>query len=275
MPEYDLTYLKRKKRKRAVLVTMLVACICAIILALVAILARNPGAFTVNLQKGNATIALSTKEEFTYSEGTGYLTTPKLPGNGYRQVSYEQLNSEGVFDMCDSEFAQTAAPSDDGDRTVPYFKYTFYIKNFSQVNIEYDLTLNMTSVGFNNTNEYSLDHTIRVAFYENRDLTKHERKFYARRSSKNVNVGSDGQFIGYLPEFLSDASNGILTEPFVSNNVILTSKVADLQPDEVVRYTFLFWVEGNDPESVGEPPNNTLRLEAAITANEAPVTPTP
>ncbi len=269
MPEYDLTYLKRKRRKKAVLVIMLIACICAIILALVALLARNPGAFTVNLNRGTIQIALGTKEEFTYEEGTGYLTTPKLPGSGYRQATYEQLESEGVFDLCDNEQVPTAVPSADADQTIPYYKYTFFVKNFGQGKVDFDVSLYMTSVGYNNTNEYSLDHTIRVGFYENRDLSKHERKFYARRSDKNVDISSTGEFIDYLPEYLSNAATGRLAEPFLSNELVLKSTIENLEPDDVVRYTFIFWVEGSDPECIGDPPNNTLRLEAKIDARES------
>lgn len=269
MPEYDLTYLKRKKRKKAVLAIMLIACTCAVILALVAILARNPGAFTVNLKKGSAAVSISQKEEFTYEEGTGYLTTPKLPGNGYKQATYEELLAKGVFSIMDNEGIATAEPEGE-DKTIPYFKYTFFIKNFGSTNAEYDITLKMTTVGYNTKNEYGLDATLRVACMENRDLSKHNVEFYAMRSTKNVAYKSDGT-VEYLPEYLSQPSNGLFATPFLSNNVVLKRTIKDFQPDEVIRYTFLFWIEGHDPESVGTPPDNTLRMEAAIDVREASV----
>lgn len=267
MPEYDLTYLKRKKRKKAVLASMTIACTLAIIIALVALLAKHPGAFTVSLNKGSASVALSTHEDFTYTQGTGYLSTPKIPGDGFKQTAYMDLLNDDVFIFADSEATFTPQPIGE-EKSIPYYKYTFFIRNFGNVDVDYDLKLTMATVGTNTTNKLGLDATVRVGFMENRDLSKHDINFYAMRSTQNYTINENGS-IEYLPEDLSTSNLGIQAIPFESNNIVLRSKVENFFPDEVIRYTFIFWVEGEDPDCVDEPPDNTLRFEVVIEARES------
>lgn len=264
MPEYDLTYLHKKRRKKIVASVMTIATVLIIILCLIGLLAKHPGAFTVSVEKGSASLTLSKTEDM--EEGPkSYLTTPKIPG--YHEYTYENFAASLVGEIDDDGFV-TPSPEEDG--TIPYFKYTFFVKNLGEDDVDYNLALDFTIVGDSTTNPRGLDSVLRVQCYENLvGDGKHEYKIYAKRSSTDKAQDVETKEYYYLPERLYDNPLAPFTEPFVSARTIMESEIHNLHSEEMMRYTFVFWVEGTDPDCLDAPPNNQLKVAVKINARKS------
>lgn len=101
-----------------------------------------------------------------------------------------------------------------------YIAYTFYLQNGGEVEISYDYQLRISNI----TN--SLDEAIRVRLYQNGDPTT-----YAK-------TRSDGG--GPEPG----------TVEFYSASQIAKGRVDAFAPGDIVKYTVVIWIEGNDPDCI-------------------------
>jgi len=254
-------YVRRRQIKKIV---ASVGCICAVgatVLSIIALLANNAGAYTVSLNRGTASLSLSNTEGFESS--STYLAVNGIsPLHEYTYSAWQE--GDGDFDILDSEETPAPTPVSEED-TIPFFKYTFYVKNAGNSNAEFSLSLNIEVVGMSTNKSLDLNSVLRVMFYSNRDLTQHNRAVYALRS--NVNKITEDGVTRYAPERISNPASDY-AEPFISANKVLTSKETDFGPGQTIRYTFVFWIEGEDPDCIGEPPTNGLSLSVNISANE-------
>lgn len=257
-------YVRRKRNRKIVAA---VGCICATgvtVLGIIALLANTAGAYTVTLNRGTASLTMSESE--TFDSSVTYLAVNDIPC--YHEYTYDAWSEDdGDFDLLDSEASQTPAPESEG-QTISYFKFTFFVRNTGSSYAAFNLSLNMDVVGISTSTTTDLNSVLRVMFYSNRgeNINQHERKVYALRSDVNTYT-DENNVVQYSPERISNVASAY-AEPFISAKKILTSEEVDFAPSEVVRYTFVFWVEGEDPECVKEPPTNGLTLKVSIGAHE-------
>ncbi|MFA7032376.1 MAG: hypothetical protein WC201_02290 [Bacilli bacterium] len=253
----------RRRRNRKIVAS--VACICATgvaVLGIVALLSNDAGAYTVSLNRGTASLTMSGTEDFLSS--TAYIAVNDIPP--YHEYTYSAWNEDdGDFSLLDNENSQTPTPDVEGEG-ISYFKYTFFVKNTGASYAEFSLSLHLGVVGMSNNNAKDLNSVLRVMFYSNRDLTQHNRAVYALRSNSNTYQDEYGNE-QYSPERIAGPSSEYAT-PFISASNVLTSEEVDFAPDEVIRYTFVFWIEGEDPDCVNDPPTNGLTLSVNIGAKE-------
>lgn len=259
--QLDTSYVKKKKAKKVVIAVASAALVLLLILSLIAILTKQAGAFTVALQQGSTNLTMSLHESFDTT--TTYMSTGKLPC--YNEYTYEAFANDVIGEI-DSETYNTPKPNGSNE-TISFFKYTFYVKNMGVTSADYNITLSLTSVGASTTNKAGLDSVLRVKVYENRDLTQHDYKVYALRSNVNREIDETTGAYVYSPERISKP-DGDFAIPFVSSKTVLSNDIIDFQPEEICRYTFVIWVEGEDPDCTQTPPNNTLKLSVGINAHE-------
>ena len=258
-------YNKYVRRRNVKKIVASVGCICAVgatVLSIIALLANTAGAYTVSLNRGTASLSLSPSEGFD-SSSTYIAVNGISPLHEYTYSAWQEDDDD--FAILDSE--QTPAPTPASEEaTIPYFKYTFYVKNAGDSFAEFSLSLNIEVVGMPTNGALDLNSVLRVMFYSNRNLTEHNRDVYALRSNINKVTGDDG-ITRYAPERICNPSSDY-AEPFISANKVLTSDEIDFGPGEIIRYTFVFWIEGEDPDCIGEPPDNGLSLSVNINAKE-------
>ena len=99
-----------------------------------------------------------------------------------------------------------------------YIAYTFYLQNRGEFEIPVEYAVNMTNI------TSGLDEAIRLKLYVNGEPT-----VYAKTRSD-----------GTGPE------KG--TVEFYSSNVMAKGRIDILKPGEVVKFTVVLWIEGNDPD---------------------------
>lgn len=281
---YDLKVVKRKKAKKVVTAVASISVAGILILCAVALLGTQSGAFTVALKQGsNKSFGLA--EKLTSDSYQTYMTTGKVP-------EYDEFTFPNFYNDQGNAYYETLADMDadiDNDATnnayiysettsgvLKFFKYTFYVVNYGTEPVNYTSTLMLkNAVKAKN----GLESILRVGFYENKVAESgqpetHNHKFYAKAASEyETYFGStaDNPEVHQINEYrerLYDGSDEFC-EMFETSNKLVSSSVADLMPGEKMRYTYLFWLEGSDPDCYGEAPlDNRLKMSVSINVDE-------
>lgn len=265
MAQIDLSYVKKKKARKVVSIVSAISAAGVLILAIVGLLSKSAGSFTVSLKQGTTTLGLSETEDC--AETRTYLSVgKKVPS--YHDYSYDLFDLDKTHEIDDPKSPKyVSGTNSNGQETISYFKYTFFIVNLGGTAADYNISLNMAQVGRTTTNAFGLESVLRVGFYENEDLSRHDFKVYALESSNNVEFDEHGNRIPQ-PEHISNPQTSGYAEPFISTKVVLSKDVINFQPGAKIRYTFLFWIEGEDPDCSEYPPDNTLKLSVQFNASE-------
>ena len=257
----DLKYIRKRKTRRIIAAVGTSCAATAIIMMAIALLGQRAAPLTVTLSNSGAQLALSQHAE--EDSNAVYLVADSVPR--YDEFCEEQLilaNNELEID--DENTYSHLTPN---EQSTLFFKYTFYVTNKGKSSANYDLTLSMSQPTKDATNRYDLDSVLRVRFYENKNLDEHKYVTYAKKSSE-PHKDENGNLS--WKEKVSALDESGYAEEFVNSRTILTSAVTDLKPQEKIRYTFVFWIEGDDPQCMDEAPvNSALILGVEISAHES------
>jgi len=285
---YDLKVVKKKKTKKVFAAIASMSAAGILILCAVALLGTQSGAFTVSLKEGSGrNFGLVENENDT--DYQTYMTTGEVPQ--YDEFSYPNFTSKSYFESQEKMDAEidNYATNDayvlnevNGEvKVIKYFKYTFFVVNYGSESVNYTATLNLKNASKASN---GLDSILRVGFYENKvvdvenpepgvDYQNHHCTFYARGASEYETVtvtnedGTETEVNEYRERLCRNSD--VFCESFENTNRLISSKVTDLQGGEKMRYTFLFWLEGTDPECTGKAPlNNHLKLSVSISVDE-------
>lgn len=272
----ELKYVKKRKRRRIVAIATLISLLGATSLGIIAFLGRNTGTFTVALDTGKVSLSLSQSEAFT--NPTSFI---RVNGLQYLQQS---TYADQKADELDRE-------NSNGIESRNFFKLTFFIKNMAteidssvKYYMHFNITDNRRTVDSEN-NEYYLDDILRVRIFENdAGSSLHESETYARKKKEVLRDSegkpirnADGSDIWQEYLYLSNdelntrrrehpetkttdptyyyglAKNFEYSEnsPDARSGTLATYKTQDFRPGEIKRYTIVCWLEGNDPECIG------------------------
>lgn len=274
----DLLYVRRIRRKRIAAALSAATAGTLIALGIIAFLGRTVGTFSITLEKSDVSIALSADREFT--EPTSYLRVPDLPAitlwtnrsiidDGYSNIDNE-ANSWKTY----------GAKKDDEGKVIGlhYFQYTFFIKNMGVVRAAYDFTMTIADItNPKNPANHDLGDILRVRVFENDayDESSHENRVFAK-TTRQVNYDEDGNqtnqeyvagdpsnkrnYDGFAEEFESVGKTG---------GIIMKSRVTDFRQNDIIRYTIVYWLEGEDPECQSVAPEGcSIKIGVNIKAYE-------
>lgn len=263
----EIKYVRQRTAKRIIAAVGTVTACLATVIAIVSILAQRPGAFVVSLDNKGAKLSLC--ESVNSDTQMTYMNA----GEVSPFVEYENGLIDDMFtpDILDAETFDYKANASTAHGSTKFFQCCFYVKNVGNINAGYNLSLNFTNVTRSVTDGYELDSVLRVRFYENKVVSDgeqtHNYKTYAKVSGRNWHIDEEGN--KSFNEQISKEGSG-WAEPFASQYVVLNSKITNLAPEEMYRYTFIVWIEGNDPECIGEAPlESKLNLGVSISSYEA------
>ena len=271
----ELEYVKKRKTKKLVAITSGVASATIGVFVLVAFLGRFVGTFTVALDTGSVRLSLSDNSKF--DSPTSYIKIDSLPS--FDLYSFTNLPNASVIDNEDASYTSGVTRDSKGNESMKYFKYTFFVKNESNIAADYDLKVNLTK-NVPSEDGRSLDTLLRVLVYENDpSSTEHSYTVYAKKSeTPNQTYGYEDEeltfkeYVSYnTPEKAEqhgDAFPGF-AEMFEDDNTIATLPVRNFQQNDVKRYTLVAWLEGEDQQAKGNPPEGgNLKLGVTINAYE-------
>ena len=228
-------------------------------LVAVALLGQQAAPLTVTLSNSGASLALF-KSEYDNSHKSYLLATEAKP---YAETTEPAIREhEGVMDVDDSKPLLTA-----DSKALQFYQYTFYVTNTGESAADYTLSLN---ISYPHKSSFDLADVLRVRFYENdgNDKSSHNYRTFAKHSDQY-----DSEKNEYIPERISD-SKSEYAEVFENSGTILTHEVKAFAPKATTRYTFVAWIEGEDPQAKGQAPvDSSIALGVTISAHEAEETP--
>lgn len=257
----NLDYVKKRRRKKIANITLIASTLTIIVFVIIAFLGRSVGTFTVGLHQNKAVLTLSEKKDF--SSSSSFLRVREVPTlDEYTIRGNSRLNEDELIDneSTDVYFGSEVDGMGNRDR-YDFFKHTFYIKNISSIDTTYNFELKILQLKSPQNNATELDEVLRVKLYENIEDDEHNYKIFAKKRFGN------NEYIWQDPDYNEEHSLDY-AYPFEGDRLI-TSFNKDINRDQIIRYTVVFWLEGNDPNSKGEYPlGSGIRLGIDIQAYE-------
>lgn len=245
-------------------------------LSIIAFLGRFVGTFTVALDMANVSLSLCEKVDFELP--VSYLRVNTLPL--FQEFAYGDLDEDAMIDTQETDYLYGADHNPEGEVTrLNYFKYTFFVKNTGFSVAQYRMRVNIID-STSAENGTDLLNTLRVMVYQNDALLQeptHEKEVYARARTRVYLDPATGKEEWREPISVREDQDswatpfqGYATE-FVSDSVIAELEVSDFSKDDIMRYTVVTWLEGNDADSsryYGVPEGATIKLGVTINAYE-------
>lgn len=275
---YDLYYVKKRRRRKIAAFVSLISSIGIASFVITSFLGPKVGSFSVTVANTDVKLSLSETENYDIDNTVAYLRVDEL--YPFVESHYKDLPSDDILDNELTPYDDPRALGYDGNGKVEcmyYLKYTFYVINTGKRTAHYDLTVNLTDhTKSSDGTERMIDDTVRVRVYENDPSTgEHSSKTYAKEAAGN-NRKKDGtitrqEFIGYNGVGDYESDEHPLAETFTSNSVVAHYEVGDFKRSEIKRYTLVFWLEGEDPQSNAsdEPPEDAkIKFGVEIKAYE-------
>ena len=272
---YELKYVKKKTRNKFIVIGAGVSTIVVTTFAIIAFLGRFVGTFTVSLNTGDVSLALSTSQEFV--EQSSFLRVDSLPD--FQERTYSQLPDADALDSEHTSYLDWANKKSDNVTisSIPFFKYTFFVKNVGGVPAGYTMKIRILDSKAANDGR-KIEDTLRVMLYDNDgSSTEHNKEIYAKRSP-NHHLDEDGN-VSFAEAITVDPSRADEFTPFLgyakefeSDSIITTISTEEpFETGDIKRYTLVTWLEGFDLQSDNfkkAPKGANLRLGVEINAYE-------
>jgi hypothetical protein len=269
---------KRRRNRKAAVILSSVGTAGMATLILVAFLGRNVGTFTVSLDTGDLALSLSKKKDL--SSPTSFLAVKKL--DPFEEMTFTDLPKASVLDDADTDEEKSGLEvGEDGFRSRDYFKYTFYVFNAGTKVADYDLSLTLRE-DHASSDGRSLFDTVRVLLFDNSTEESHDYEVYAKAPTKDTRVDENGNKSEY--EYVSNSPQSADSEhPFQGfaknflplgqekTGPVIRKKVSGLSDGQWHRYTFVFYQEGDDPDSSSldtAPSGAKLKFSVEVNAYE-------
>ena len=202
--------------KRVIPVILAVLAVLLVLLYVIALMYTRFGSFTVSVNKYHQLQhGLSLCESVSFNKPTSRLEC---------MASEEITNIDGTtLDKLDLGAVDGV---DSGDN---YLCYTFYCKNTGKETVDFEYSIDIANMTL------GVEKAVRIRLQTNRNGENFTRTDYARAAG----VDEQGNAI---PE------PG--TVPFFSKYVVMQDSVYSFEPDEMMKFTVIIWLEGPDPDCV-------------------------
>ena len=208
--------------------------ICEIVLAtLLVILLIFYGAAMLFAEKSGFTIAISDDKDSKASISLSETPDFTKPTVRLDAGGVAEMTNISVLDLPESFEAEGGRHNGEN-----YLAYTFYMKNSGSESADIRSELNIKSA-LNGAED-----AIRVRVYRNgNDVT------YAK-------LAKNGE-----PEYN--------TTPFAEDRKVFSVVEEDVDPEEIIKYTVVVWLEGDDPECLDNIKGGNVRMSMAFSLDEA------
>ncbi|MGM9873307.1 MAG: hypothetical protein ACI31G_00065 [Bacilli bacterium] len=257
----DIEYVKKRRRKKIAAIVTITSSVLIIMFIIISFLGRSVGTFTIGLHQNKALLSLSENKDFEKS--STYLRVNEVPSlDEYTIRGDSKLNEDELIDNEETDVYFGSELDGEGNRDrYNFFKHTFYVKNISDYDTTYSFELRILQLKSPYNSAVELDEVLRVKLYENISDDEHDYKIFAKKRYGN------NEYVWQDPDYQDEHSLDYAL-PFEGDKLI-TSYTKNIEKYQIIRYTVVFWLEGNDPNSKGEYPlGSGIRLGIDIQAHE-------
>ena len=236
---------------------------------------EDPFFVKVNNKKG---INLAISDKASFDNPSSYLRIEKL--DLFEENTYSNLPKDEVLDTEETTYNYGAYTNDKYETVLQFMKYTFYLKNMGGKTAQYNLKINLLDRNkVSDGTERMLDDTLRVMVYENDyeegQETQHNKTIYAKEAAE-YNIDKEGnrtmrEFVSTSPYGNQEDDNYPLATSFESSRVVHTYERGGFLQGQTRRYTIVYWLEGEDPQSAfldNAPVGASMKLGVEINAFE-------
>lgn len=257
----ETVYVAKRKRRLAAKLVAMITSITLVTFVIIAYLGSTVGRYTISLEQDRIQMTMSPDGGF--SRPTTLLRATNLT-KAY-PISVDSLPSHDVLDA--GEGSHNGVRRDEYGNFVSdiYFAYTFYVKNLSEIPVDYGVHLKLKTSASTIIDAVPVAEYVRIRFYENRvidGITTHNYTNYAKRTNLVVYNDNDEQefrecvSITNLDKTCSagNPENSVRASEFYALDSIAQYTYYQLPSQEVMRYTIVIWLEGNDPDCYGVTP---------------------
>ena len=200
----------------------------SMVIVLALFLGQDAGNFVVQVEDGTVKKTLKITESI---ENPEYRT--RLEGNGYLNLS------DTTYSMFDDKIdSYIVAGGDYVDENSSVYAYTFYILNDNDEALDIKVALSYSNVTRN------LDKAIRVMTAS----TYAGKQVYQAKDSIETDYGATYPSV----------------ENFLSSEEIYNEMLLGVEPNEYIKYSVLFWLEGNDPDCVDDILGGTIKFSLKL-----------
>jgi hypothetical protein len=182
-------------------------------------------------ESGSFTVTIDKVEMTKYA-----LTLSESPDMSKMTSNLNAEINESITNIAEESIPANVDMVDGVHNGQNYIAYTFYLQNRGEYEFPVDYSVNMTNI------TSGLDEAIRLKLYVNGEPT-----VYAKTRSD-----------GTGPE------KG--TVEFYSSNVMAKGRIDILKPGEIVKFTVVLWIEGNDPDCLDPLIGGQIKAEMNINA---------
>ena len=268
--------IKKRRKKRRIIIATSISAILITALVIIAFLSNYVGNFTISLINYETRLALSTSSDMENS-------TTHIAMDGFANaVPYTKADVDGANLDTDVGGEKSLIYSiSDSQEAGLYFAYTFFVTNVGDGPCYYYYGVKINDETSGDNNELISD-AMRIRMYENMfeenettATATHEFMDYTRynvESSSDTSLNADTR--AYLSECEEDYASGDLKYFNETNTIILSDNNSTLLwPNEVIRYTLVIWIDGDDPDCQGDffDNNSGIRISTYIGSEEADV----
>ena len=192
--------------------------------------------YTITLSGDLARIGFDLSETEDFKNPQVRLTAQKL----------EKANAMSIQDL--PEDLDQSEGNHSGEN---YFAYTFWIRNHGQETVDYDWHVVLNSVTKN------LDEALWIMIYDEGKQVVYARAPEGMKSEHlsgyktypHYDTAADPDTQYYVS---AGGKKGISTTPYVEDREVARGTVKTFEPEEKHKYTFVMWVEGDDPECTND-----------------------
>ena len=268
--------IKKRRKKRRIIIATSISAILITALVIIAFLSNYVGNFTISLINYETRLALSTSSDMENS-------TTHIAMDGFdNAVPYTKgdVDEANLDTDVGGEKSLTFDITEDQQAGL-YFAYTFFVTNVGDGPCYYYYGVKINDETSGDNNELISD-AMRIRMYENifeedetTETMTHEYLDYTRYNSEtsdDTSLNADTR--SYLSECEEDFASGDLKYFNDTDTIILSdNNSTKLWPNEIVRYTLVIWIDGNDPDCQGDffDNNSGIRISTYIGSEEADV----
>lgn len=255
----EQTLIKKRRRRRIAAIVGGVSGVLMLTFGIIAFLGQYVGTFTVAL-RNNEKIEMSCYDNDELKSPTTFLRLGNVPSLTLYTAS--SINNHEEIDTARNDYTYGAKRDQSGNvKYLNYLKYTFYIKNVGETDIDYTFNINVTENIAPDSIDYDLTDLARVRLYEHdyADNT-HDYTTYARESLR-PRVDEEGRQTYKKPiagELGTETYCGFADESFVSKNTLVSIPRTNFKPGDIKRYTVVLWLEIEDEKVTGTQPTGCL-----------------
>jgi len=267
----EVELIKKRRRKRIAAIVGGCSAVLMLCLGIIAFLGQYVGTFTVAL-RNNEKVNLSSYDNKELTGATTFLRIGEVPSMVCTTAGY--LEDHDAIDNPDNGPLYGGKVDPSGNVSyLGFFKYTFFIRNTGNVDIDYNFNVFLTELNKPDNIDYDLTDLLRIRIYEHayEDATHLSYKTYAKESlTARVDEKGNKTFKKPVSGELGTAQFYGFADPFVSDTMFVTIPVQGFTPGMTKRYTVVFWLEGYDEKATGTQPTNcSMKLGAEFIANVA------